>query len=75
MFYDVVLEKGRREEEVGSILAVGGGNTIATVTIGPEVEIKRYDFLTVRRERVRPAADVGSPGRTRSGSGLFSASL
>ena len=47
-FYDVVLEKGKREEEVGSILAVGGGDTITTVTIGPEVKTKRYDFLTVR---------------------------
>ena len=47
-FYDVVLEKGKREEEVGSILAVGGGNTISTVTIGPEIKTKRYDFLTVR---------------------------
>ena len=46
-FYEVVLEKGRREVEVGSILAVGV-NDVNTVTVGPEVRLRKYDFLTVR---------------------------
>ena len=75
VFYDVVLEKGKREEEVGSILAVGGGNTIATVTIGPDVDTERYDFLTVR------ASDFGRPSSATTGedvlgpAGPFSAAL
>ena len=60
-FYDVVLERGKREEEVGSILAVGGGNTITTVTVGPEVKLRRYDFLTVRESEFGrpPSATTG----------------
>jgi len=46
-FYEVVLEKGRREVEVGSILVVGV-NDVNTVTVGPEVRLRKYDFLTVR---------------------------
>jgi hypothetical protein len=46
-FYEVVLEKGRREVDVGSILVVGV-NDVNTVTVGPEVPLKKYDFLTVR---------------------------
>ena len=47
-FYEVVLQKGRREVEVGSILVVGAVGEVETVTVGPEVPLKKYDFLTVR---------------------------
>ena len=73
-FYDVVLEKGKREEEVGSILAVGGGDTITTVTVGPEVPIQKYDFLTVRESDFgKPATDTTGEPFTPTGS--FSAAL
>jgi hypothetical protein len=73
-FYDVVLEKGKREEEVGSILAVGGANTITTVTVGPDIPIQKYDFLTIRE------SDFGKPststtGQTPTPTGPFSAAL
>lgn len=73
-FYDVVLEKGKREEEVGSILAVGGANTITTVTVGPDVPIQKYDFLTIRE------SDFGRPSSATTGqvltpTGPFSAAL
>ena len=47
-FYDVLLEKGKREEEIGSILAVGVGDGVEMISVGPEVPLKKYDFLTVR---------------------------
>ena len=47
-FYEVVLEKGRRKEEIGTFLVVGGIDANNTVTVGPEVRLKKYDFLTVR---------------------------
>jgi hypothetical protein len=46
-FYDVVLEKGRREEQIGSALAVGD-QTVLTGSAGEEVDLRRYDFVTVR---------------------------
>src|SRR3954454_2517364 len=46
-FYEVVLERGRREEEIGSILVAIPGD-VNTVTAGPEVRLRKYDFLTVR---------------------------
>jgi hypothetical protein len=46
-FYDVVLEKGRREEQIGSVLAVGE-QTVVTASVGAEVDLRRYDFITVR---------------------------
>jgi hypothetical protein len=46
-FYNVVLEKGRREEEIGTILPVGV-NDVTTVTVRPDIPIKKYDFLTVK---------------------------
>ena len=46
-FYKVVLEKGRREEEIGTILPVGV-NGVSTVTVRPDIPIKKYDFLTVK---------------------------
>jgi hypothetical protein len=54
-FYDVVLERGRREEKVGSLLATGESGT-TTVTVGEDVKLKRYDFLTVRE------SDFGTSG-------------
>jgi hypothetical protein len=49
-FYEVVLEKGKREVDVGSILVVGTGG-VSTVTIGPEIPLRKYDFLTVRPDQ------------------------
>jgi hypothetical protein len=49
-FYEVVLERGRREEEIGSILVAIPGD-VNTVTVDPEVRLRRYDFLTVRVNR------------------------
>jgi hypothetical protein len=46
-FYKVELEKGRRKEEVGSILPVGVSG-VSTVTVRPDIPIEKYDFLTVR---------------------------
>jgi hypothetical protein len=46
-FYKVELEKGRRTEEIGTILPVGV-NDVNTVTVRPDVPTRRYDFLTVR---------------------------
>jgi hypothetical protein len=46
-FYKVELEKGRRKEEIGTILPVGL-NGITTITVRPGIPIEKYDFLTVR---------------------------
>jgi hypothetical protein len=46
-FYKVELEKGRRAEEIGTILPVGLNN-VTTVTVRPDIPIEKYDFLTVR---------------------------
>ena len=46
-FYEVVLEKGSREEEIGTFLFVDVNGATSTVTVGPEVKLKKYDFLTV----------------------------
>ena len=47
-FYEVVLERGRREYDVGSILGVGA-NDVQTVTVdATELRLRKYDFLTVR---------------------------
>jgi hypothetical protein len=46
-FYEVVLERGRREADIGSILYVGS-NDVNSVTVPPEVPLKKYDFLVVR---------------------------
>jgi hypothetical protein len=46
-FYNVVLEKGRREEEIGTILPVGV-DAVSTVTVRPDIPIEKYDFLTVK---------------------------
>jgi hypothetical protein len=59
-FYDIVLERGRREEEIGSFLAVGD-LTVATATVGPEVDLSRYDFITVRK------SDFGIQGSSEPG--------
>ena len=48
-FYEVVLEKGRREEELGTFLYLGGiKDYTASVTVTPDIKLKKYDFLTVR---------------------------
>lgn len=49
-FYEVLLEKGRRKLDVGSILVVSTGG-VSTVTLGPEIPLKKYDFLTVRPDQ------------------------
>jgi hypothetical protein len=51
-FYEVVLEKGKREEAIGSMLTAppGGSTSPTTVTAGAEVPLRRYDFLTVRKD-------------------------
>src|SRR5687767_12107849 len=49
-FYEVLLEKGRRKLDVGSILVVSTGG-VSTVTLGPEVPLKKYDFVTVRPDQ------------------------
>jgi hypothetical protein len=47
-FYEVILERGRRRLDVGTILAVGT-DSVSTVTIDTrEVKLRKYDFLTVR---------------------------
>ena len=46
-FYQVLLQKGRRKEEVGSFLAIDDRG-IQTVTIGGDVKLSRYDFVTVQ---------------------------
>ena len=46
-FYKVELEKGRRKEEIGTILPVGVTD-VTTVTVRPDIPIEKYDFLTVR---------------------------
>jgi hypothetical protein len=75
-FYDVVLEKGKREEEVGSVLAVGGGNTVTTVTVGPEVDLDRYDFLTVRESEFgKPPSSATTGQAPELETGPFSAAL
>lgn len=59
---------------VGSILAVGGADTITTVTVGPEVPIQRYDFLTIRESDFgKPATDTTGQALTPTAS--FSAAL
>ena len=69
-----MLEKGKREEKVGSILAVAGGETITTVTVGPDVPIQKYDFLTIRESDFgKPSTDTTGQGFTPTAS--FSAAL
>ena len=46
-FYEVVLEKGRRSVDIGTILDVGVG-AVHTITVPPEVKLKKYDFLTIQ---------------------------
>ena len=46
-FYEVVLEKGRRTEEVGTFLELSI-DTVHTVTVSRDVKLKKYDFLTIR---------------------------
>jgi hypothetical protein len=46
-FYKVTLDKGRRSEEIGTILPVGV-NDVNTVAVRPDIPIRKYDFLTVR---------------------------
>jgi hypothetical protein len=65
-FYEVVLEKGRREEVIGTMLTPPSGisSTPTTVTAGPEVRLRRYDFLTVREDRFfAKGGPVGEPIR------------
>jgi len=47
-FYEVYLEKGRRKAELGSFLEIDVTDTNNTVTVTPDVKLKKYDFLTVR---------------------------
>jgi hypothetical protein len=51
-FYKVTLQRGRHEEEIGTLLSppsnVAGSPT--TVSAGPEIRLRRYDFLTVRED-------------------------
>ncbi len=75
-FYDVVLERGKREEDVGGVLAVGGSDTVFTVTVGPEVKLKRYDFLTVRENDFgKPPGETTDPAELEFDTGTFSAVL
>ena len=46
-FYEVILEKGRRKADIGTILFVGSNN-VNTITVPPEVKLRKYDFLTVQ---------------------------
>ena len=65
-FYEVVLEKGRREEVIGSMLTPPSGITFtpSTATAGPEVRLRRYDFLTVREDEFfAKGRPVGEPIR------------
>ena len=59
-FYEVVLEKGRREESIGSMLTPPSGVDWlpTTVTVGPEVRLRRYDFLTVREDPFHAPKDA-----------------
>jgi hypothetical protein len=51
-FYKVTLQRGRREEEIGTLLSPPSNleGSPTTVTAGPEVRLRRYDFLTVRED-------------------------
>jgi len=50
-FYEVILERGRRKLDVGTILAVST-DSVSTVTIDTrEVKLRKYDFLTVRPDQ------------------------
>jgi hypothetical protein len=46
-FYEVVLEKGRRTADVGTFLELSI-DTVPTVTVPPDIKLKKYDFLTIR---------------------------
>jgi hypothetical protein len=52
-FYEIVLERRRRTEEIGSMLTSPSGirTSPATARAGPEVRLRRYDFLTVREDK------------------------
>src|SRR5215213_1511027 len=47
-FYEVFLQKGKRGEEVGTFLEIDVTDTNNTVTVTPDVKLKKYDFLIVR---------------------------
>jgi hypothetical protein len=47
-FYEVYLQRGRRKEEIGTFLEINVTDTNNTVTVTPDVKLKRYDFLVVR---------------------------
>ena len=51
-FYKIKLEKGRRKEDVGSFLSPPTGfvRQPEPITVGPEVRIRRYDYLTIRKD-------------------------
>jgi hypothetical protein len=56
-FYEVVLQKGRREADIGTFLYVGS-NSVNTVTVDRSVRTKKYDFLVVRPDSFHnPGAD------------------
>jgi hypothetical protein len=59
-FYDLYLERGGRRAELGTLLAIGGRGT-ATVTAGPDVDLRRYDYLTVGQTDFGIAADPAEP--------------
>ena len=46
-FYEVVLEKGSRSVKIGTVLDVGV-DAVHTVTVPPDVKLKKYDFLTIQ---------------------------
>ena len=46
-FYEVILEKGGRKAEVGTFLDLSI-DAVHTVTVPPDVKLKKYDFLTIQ---------------------------
>jgi hypothetical protein len=51
-FYKIVLERGRREREIGTLLTPpsGFGDSPTTATAPPDVRLRGYDFLTIRQD-------------------------
>lgn len=65
-FYQVVLERGGHTKEIGSLLTAPAGiaDSPTTVTAGPDVPLRRYDFLTVREDKFFARGEpVGEPIR------------
>jgi hypothetical protein len=59
-FYDVLLVRGRRREEIGTLLSTGP-DAVTTVAAGPEVDLRRYDYLSVEESTFGLEPAAGEP--------------